>query len=52
VAARLGHSPAVCLGTYAHEFEEFGSGTIDPEHAILAARLKLGAERVLARVLR
>ena len=49
VAARLGHSPSVCLGTYAHVFEELGAGAIDPEHAILAARLKLGAKQVLSR---
>jgi integrase len=52
VAARLGHSPSVCLDTYAHEFEELGAGTIDPEQAILAARLKLGAKQVLSRGLR
>jgi integrase len=50
VAARLGHAPSVCLGTYAHVFDELGAGAIDPEHAILAARLKLGAEQVLAQV--
>jgi Phage integrase, N-terminal SAM-like domain len=49
VAARLGHSPSVCLGTYAHVFEELGAGAIDPEHAILAARLKLGAKQVFSR---
>jgi hypothetical protein len=49
VAARLGHSPSVCLGTYAHDFEELGAGAIDPEHAILAARLKLGGKRLLSR---
>jgi len=46
---RLGHSPSVCLGTYAHVFEELGAGAIDSEHAILAARLKLGAKQVLSR---
>jgi site-specific recombinase XerD len=50
VAARLGHSPSVCLGTYAHVLEELGAGAIDPEHEILAARLKLGAEQQLAQV--
>ena len=40
VARRAGHSPTMCLSTYAHVFEEFEGRTIDLEAEILRARAK------------
>jgi hypothetical protein len=46
VAGRLGHGAAVTLSTYAHVIAELGAGVVDPEKAILAARLKLQARKL------
>jgi integrase len=44
VAKWAGHSPQVCLGTYAHLFDTV-SERIDPDRAIREARYGTGAER-------
>ena len=44
VARRAGHSPTMCLSTYAHVFEEFEGRTIDLEAEILRARAKFRRE--------
>jgi integrase len=43
VAKWAGHSPQVCLGTYAHLFDTL-TERIDPDHAIRAARYGTGAD--------
>jgi integrase len=43
VAKWAGHSPQVCLGTYAHLFDTAGE-RIDPDLAIRAARYGTGAD--------
>ena len=44
VAKWAGHSPAVCLGTYAHLFDTV-TEPIDPEQAIQEARYGVGADQ-------
>jgi integrase len=43
VAKWAGHSPQVCLGTYAHPFDTVAE-RIDPEQAIRAARYGMRAD--------
>lgn len=44
VAKWAGHSPAVCLGMYAHLFDTV-TERIDPEQAVRAARYGVGADQ-------
>ena len=37
-ARRLGHSPAMCLSTYAHVFDEYEGRRIDLDFEIAEAR--------------
>jgi site-specific recombinase XerD len=43
VAKQLGHSPTMLLERYAHVFEEFEDGNVDPEALIVSARNSLSS---------